>query len=323
MLKALFTTTAVSHWLDTTKTPRVLHVFDQVCNLVDGERRVVSLVTPEIGKGPFSLVVDLPYGNFTDFITSESKISVQICTCHAERSEASQTTSSSNAVGILRSAQTCTEHSRSNDGFVLQIGSLVIDTSLAKLWDTRPLWENLSPSAIEAYLPLFESKLASASPDSLAFVNGRSDSTSLKAKKAITTLQTGLKTGNLAACQEGAHGLAGLGVGLTPAGDDFLMGVIFGLFQHKGAETQRVINILVDEAVARTTTLSGAWLEAAGRGEAGQPWHELVEAMGGGGGTACVEPVEVAVSQAIDRILSIGHTSGADALAGFAMAIKD
>ncbi len=191
-LTARTTTTAVSHWLETTKTPRVLHVFDQVCNVVDGERRVISLVTPEIGKGPFSLVVELPQGNFTDFITSESRVSV--------------------------------------DGFVLQIGSLVVDTSPAELWNARPLWESVPSSAMQTYLPLFESKLASSSPDSLWFVNGRSDPISLKAQKAIFTLQKGLNTGNLLACQDGARELAGLGVGLTPAGDDFLLGVMYGLW---------------------------------------------------------------------------------------------
>ncbi len=53
----------------------------------------------------------------------------------------------------------------------------------------------------------------------------------------------------------------------------------------------------------------------------GKPWHELVEAMRDEC-TAFTEPAEAAVSQAIDRILTTGHTSGADALAGFIMALK-
>jgi hypothetical protein len=212
---------------------------------------------------------------------------------------------------------------------VLQIGSLVVDTSLAQLWNARPLWESVPSSAIQTYLPLFESKLEVSSPDSLVFVNGRSDPSSLKAKKAIFTLQKGLNTGNLLACQDGARELAGLGVGLTPAGDDFLLGVMYGLwltnFQRRlvlsdvevDTEAQRVVEIMVKEAVARTTTLSGAWLKAAGRGEAGQVWHELVEAMG-----VTSTGSVTAVSQAIDRILTTGNTSGADALTGFITTLK-
>ena len=283
MLIALSTTTAVSHWLETAVSPCILHVFDHVCNLVDGDRRVISLVTPKIGKGPFSLVVDLPRGNFTDFITAKSQVSVV--------------------------------------GFEIQIGSLVVDASTTELWNARPLWESVPPSAIQAYLPLFEHKLASSSPDSLAHVNGRSDSTALKAKTAVLNLQEGLKTNDLDACRESARSLAGLGVGLTPAGDDFLLGVMYGLrlkqFQRKGAETQRIVEILADEAVPRTTTLSGAWLEAARRGEAGQPWHKLVEAM-----MVTSTGSVTAVSQAIDRILTTGHTSGADALTGFITTLK-
>jgi len=283
MLIALSTTTAVSHWLETAVSPRVLHVFDQVCNLVDGERRVISLVTPEIGKGPFSLVVDLSRGNFTNFITAKSQVSVV--------------------------------------GFELQIGSLVVDTSTAELWNARPLWESVPVSIIKTYLPLFENKLANSSPDSLAFVNGRSNPIQQKAQSAIRCLQEGLETSDLDACRESARNLAGLGVGLTPAGDDFLMGVIYGLwltsFQRKGAEAQRIVEIIVEEAVTRTTTLSGAWLEAAERGEAGQPWHELVKTMG-----VTSTGSETAVSQAIDRILTTGHTSGADALTGFITTLK-
>ena len=159
-----------------------------------------------------------------------------------------------------------------------------------ELWDARPLWESVPLSAIQACLPLFESRLAESSQDSLAHVNGRYDPTSSKNKNSNFSAPTWSRNEDLAACQEGARKLAGLGIGLTPAGDDFLLGVIYGLWLkistqtcaervEVDAETQRVVEIIVDAAVARTTTLSGAWLEAAGRGEAGQPWHELVEAM--------------------------------------------
>ena len=292
MLIALFTTTAVTHWLEIAESPRVLHVFDQACNLVDRHGRVISLVSPTIGNGPFSLVMELPQGNFTDFITAESQVSA--------------------------------------NGFVLQVDELVVDTSSAKLWDARPLWESVPASAMRAYLPLFESKLANFSGDGFLFGNDSSEPAALKAKTAVLTLQKGLKTNNLAAIQEGARGLAGLGVGLTPAGDDFLLGVMYGLWLMEkfsrglvlsdvevGTEARRIVEVMVDEAVARTTTLSRAWLEAAGRGEAGQPWHELVNAM-----SVTSTGSVTAVSQAIDRILSTGHTSGADALAGFVTTIK-
>jgi hypothetical protein len=253
-----------------------LHVFEQVCNLVDGERRVISLVSPEIGEGPFSLVVDLADGRFdrlsnrrfTDFIQADSPVHI-------------------------------------HNQYVLQIGGLTVDISAAKLWEARPLWETVPRAAIQPYLPLFKSKLASAPADSLA--NNRSE----QVETAVRTLQHGLQTENAAACREGARRLAGLGVGLTPAGDDFLLGVIYGLWlaqgRRKPTQTRRLATLLAEEAAGRTTTLSAAWLTAAARGEAGRPWHNLITAL----------RERENVSQAIDHILATGHTSGADALAGF------
>jgi hypothetical protein len=280
-LPALFTTTAVSTWLTTAVSPRVLHVFERVCNLVDGERRVLSLVAPEIGRGPFSLVVALGNGRFTDFVRADSQVFTQP---HELR---------------------------------LQVGALAVDTGTAELWQARPFWESISPSAIQTCLPLFESKLAASSPDSLAHLNGRFDPIAQKVKTAVHTLQHGLENSDLAACAEGARNLAGLGMGLTPAGDDFLLGVIYTLwlscFQRSGAKTQRMIEAIAETAAAQTTTLSAAWLRAAARGEAGEPWHELIEALKNGAG----------VTQAIERILATGHTSGADALAGFVFTVKN
>jgi hypothetical protein len=265
---SIFSTTAVSHWLSTAVSPRILHLFAQVCNLVDGKRRVISLVTPEIGEGPFSLAVDLADGRFPDFIQADSPVHI-------------------------------------HDESVLQVGSLLIDTNTAKIWNARPLWETVPSAAIKTSLPLFQSNLAPASPDSLA--NGRSE----QVETAVRTLLHGLKTDNLAACRESTRSLAGLGVGLTPAGDDFLLGVIYSLWlahaRRKTAQTQKIIETIAAEAAPRTTTLSAAWLTAAARGEAGRPWHTLITALRDGKN----------ISPAIDHILATGHTSGADALAGF------
>jgi len=60
----------------------------------------------------------------------------------------------------------------------------------------------------------------------------------------------------------------------------------------------------VDTAVPRTTTLSAAFLRAAGDGEATIHWHDLADGRPG----------------AMDRILAIGATSGRDAWIGFTTA---
>jgi hypothetical protein len=123
-------------------------------------------------------------------------------------------------------------------------------------------------------------------------------------------LLQGLAAQDLDACGVGVRQLAGLGGGLTPAGDDFLMGALYGLWlTQPAARARRWAQTMVDTAVPRTTTLAAAWLRAAAGGEAGVAWHELVDGMIDGDASR--------VDAALDCILATGHTSGADALAGF------
>jgi hypothetical protein len=90
-----------------------------------------------------------------------------------------------------------------------------------------------------------------------------------------------------------------LGKGLTPTGDDVLMGVIYGLWVWYPQRDW--IRLIVETAVPRTTSLSAAFLRAAEDGEATFHWHDLVNGRAG----------------AVNQILSIGHSSGRDAWAGF------
>jgi hypothetical protein len=115
-------------------------------------------------------------------------------------------------------------------------------------------------------------------------------------------------------CATGAARLAGLGNGLTPAGDDFLMGVIFALWASRPPyKVEPLADSIATSARPHTTRLSGAWLEAAARGEASIRWHRLIDALNGGN--------QRHIMVAVWRILQVGHTSGADALLGFLLAM--
>jgi hypothetical protein len=67
---------------------------------------------------------------------------------------------------------------------------------------------------------------------------------------------------------------------------------------------------VAESAAPLTTSLSAAWIRSAGRGEAGIRWHELFESLTIGD--------EIRIKESIEKILAVGETSGADALAGFA-----
>ncbi len=106
---------------------------------------------------------------------------------------------------------------------------------------------------------------------------------------------------------EAVAGLVGLGRGLTPAGDDFLVGVMAALWLTGQAE---LLADIVTAAAAKTTRLSAAYLRAAARGEFAEPWHDLALALRAADTAAAAE--------AVDRIAGTGASSGRDALAGFA-----
>ena len=106
----------------------------------------------------------------------------------------------------------------------------------------------------------------------------------------------------------GASCLAGLGGGLTPSGDDFLAGAMLAAWLSHSVP-ERVCQLLLHTAAPRTTVLSAALLRAAAAGACSAPWHRLLAALANGG--------EEQLPSAVEEVLAHGHTSGADALAGF------
>lgn len=111
------------------------------------------------------------------------------------------------------------------------------------------------------------------------------------------------------------HAVAGRGPGLTPSGDDLLIGILYALVVWPdlvgAGRAPDVRALLVKAARGRTTRISAAYLEAAGRGWAAAPWHALVRSL-----DRAPEDARAAVRE----LLRIGETSGADALTGFCWA---
>lgn len=111
--------------------------------------------------------------------------------------------------------------------------------------------------------------------------------------------------------------LAGLGPGLTPAGDDFIAGVLLALAlvrqQRADAALSEIATLLVETAAPRTHEISGAYLRAAYDGQVGERWHPLLTALAAGDGTQ--------IAAAAAPVLATGETSGADMLAGFVVGV--
>lgn len=101
--------------------------------------------------------------------------------------------------------------------------------------------------------------------------------------------------------------LVGLGVGSTPAGDDYLVGAFYALWARSDAGW---LAGPAEKLAAHTTRTSAAWLRAAARGEAGPVWRALVETLGTGHSRQ-------AVRRRAREVLNRGATSGAASLSGF------
>jgi hypothetical protein len=115
-------------------------------------------------------------------------------------------------------------------------------------------------------------------------------------------------------CRAAARRLTGLGAGLTPDGDDFMMGCILALWASWAGEgVEQSANWVSLDAGPRTTPLAAAWLRAASRGECSDRWHDLLQAI-------LIENEEN-IRSAARAIIQQGHTSGASALAGFTAVI--
>jgi hypothetical protein len=227
-------------WLANGHPARILNLFEEVCNIADDSAGVVSLVSPRIGPGPFTLIL---HGDFTKQLEAYMAVAVD-------------------------------PYARA-----LTVGPMTISTDRAALWNPRPDWQAVKRSLA---LPL---------PVHRPLVKG--------IEEPLLQLIGGIKSGNKADCRSGAHRLAGLGNGLTPSGDDVLMGVLFGLWVWY--PYKEWMHLIIETAMPRTTTLSAAFLAAAADGEATVQWHYLARGR----------------ENAIDQILAMGSTSGHDAWTGF------
>ena len=106
-------------------------------------------------------------------------------------------------------------------------------------------------------------------------------------------------------------GLLGAGRGLTPSGDDCIVGVLVALHAlgERGVAAS-IVRMVARHAPRRTSRLSAAHLDAACAGEAIEPVHAAIEAVAG---NASPGPV-------LDALKEYGHDSGFDALAGVLVA---
>jgi hypothetical protein len=190
------------------------------------------------------------------------------------------------------------------------------------MWNPTPEWGAIIPMDKSVLIERIEEKLQSASArGGMAEVfylerhSGEKSKFGVSQREGSAVLLEGLTRKDDARISSGAAILAGLGIGLTPSGDDFLMGVLYGLWATlESDQVKRMADLIRSATAGRTTALSSAWLDAAGEGEAGEKWHDLVNAVH-------IKQLD-GISKALEAVIETGETSGADALTGFVQILK-
>jgi hypothetical protein len=114
--------------------------------------------------------------------------------------------------------------------------------------------------------------------------------------------------------------LVGAGQGLTPSGDDVLCGVLLGLRLHSRGSVSLVDRLwaAVRPRLTTTTSLSAALLTEAAQGYAVAPVMRLAEALVAPAREPLQASTTPSVTSALQAVLAIGHSSGADLLGGLA-----
>lgn len=210
------------------------------------------------------------------------------------------------------------------------------DSTLAVMWGGAEIWEaGLPPwnsrdggGVLRGLTAAQEVLLAEAPAESFARLLGTPtwptertptlwdppDAMATRAREGMRMLQGGIAARSTALAAEAARTLAGLGPGLTPAGDDVLAGALLALAVLPAEGSEGLREAIATTASRQTTRISAAYLEAARVGEASEAWHRLLDVIPGGD--------RMAIALAARKVMAFGETSGADMLAGFLLAME-
>jgi len=130
----------------------------------------------------------------------------------------------------------------------------------------------------------------------------------------VRSLLDGIRTTNQLLITDGVKHLVGLGPGTTPAGDDFLTGLVLSLrafsLTEKKNKYEALYSAIREISKTRTTRISREYMIYASYGFASERTKSLLE---------CIYRDDIAaLREATLRLLRIGETSGTDIATGIA-----
>ena len=212
----------------------------------------------------------------------------------------------------------------------LQLGSAAsIELSQARVWEPQRFAGSSQHIETEIctpdQLPMLPSPkgFGAVLPPLLAYAAGtpfpprapRRDQVLVSAYPAICGVARACHQQDLAALLKHADGLVGMGEGLTPSGDDYIGGVLFGLamLRETGARlpwcSPGMVASFIKASKARTNLISAALLGDHAAGHASETLHRFAYTFLMG------RSAEAAYQAACD-LIRIGHSTGWDLLTG-------
>lgn len=183
----------------------------------------------------------------------------------------------------------------------------------ARVWSPAPLREFLPAARIQANLLLASRCLAHRRSTHPSVIDGAACGVVAALRDACRDLDPE----RVVLCVDR---LIGWGEGLTPAGDDFLIGLIAGLGarvqgQQRRHELLGAISAALGRATHRTTPIAAHYLHLAAHGHYTQALVQLLDAL------LCEDRAPL-VDAALHKALAIGATSGADTVCGMSSALQ-
>lgn len=137
-------------------------------------------------------------------------------------------------------------------------------------------------------------------------------------QQVIADVQANLGSGNMPLLVKSLAGILGAGQGLTPSGDDFILGMLLSWNRWREnlwsmGDLGDLNEKLVAKAYEKTTTLSANLIECAANGQADERLVRAIDYLMCGG----VDDVR----KIVDTLLGWGSSSGVAAFTGMAVAI--
>lgn len=210
------------------------------------------------------------------------------------------------------------------DGLAIPDARLTIDPARAHVWDpglprdarlrsNRASTDRLVVAA-EVARVLAAGRAPSAGFGPLLVADGHGDPWLDAARVRIERQVAALADRDVEAAVEPAVGLIGLGTGLTPSGDDYLVGLLAGLEASGDRSWAPLARAIATAAPSRTTAIGAAMLGHAARGEYTERLHDVLIALADGRSRG--------LAAAVGRAMAYGATSGADTLVGVFAAVR-